>query len=123
MEATLFTLGVILILVGLIGQVKAKEIEVGTKNPVVRVILGLLGTAFVSIALGLGTGSLPDLLRGTPSATPPPAAATDLPAPTLKPATPEPAAPTEAPTLPPPPTARWSMRPSSSGPGWCPSRE
>jgi hypothetical protein len=32
-NTTLLTLGVILISVGIIGQVKAKEIEVGTKNP------------------------------------------------------------------------------------------
>jgi len=51
MEATLLTLGVILILVGLIGQVKAKEIEVGTKNTLVRIILGLIGVVFVIIAL------------------------------------------------------------------------
>ena len=51
LKTTLLTLGVILILVGLIGQVKAKEIEVGTKNPLARLVLGLIGFAFVGVAL------------------------------------------------------------------------
>ena len=51
MEATLLTLGVLLLLVGLVGQVKAKEIEVGTRNPAVRVILGIIGAAFIIVAL------------------------------------------------------------------------
>ncbi len=51
MGPTLLTLGVILLVVGLIGQVKAREIEVGTQNPIVRVILGLIGLTFVLIAL------------------------------------------------------------------------
>ena len=52
MGPTLLTLGVILLVVGLIGQVKAREIEVGTQNPIVRVILGLIGLTFVLIARG-----------------------------------------------------------------------
>lgn len=104
MEATLLTLGVILILVGLIGQVKAKEIEVGTKNPIVRFILGLLGLFFVSTALGMGTGLLPELLAPTPTITPSPTPAIEPPPPTFTPVTPEPAVPTEVPTFPPPPT-------------------
>lgn len=51
MEATLLTFGVLLILIGLIGKVKAKEIDVGTQNPFVRIILGVIGVLFVSIAL------------------------------------------------------------------------
>ncbi len=51
METTLLTMGILLMLVGLIGQVKAKEIEVGTKNPFVRIILGVIGVIFVYLAL------------------------------------------------------------------------
>ena len=51
MESTMLTLGVLLIVLGLIGQVKAKELEVGTKNPYARIILGFIGVVFVSIAI------------------------------------------------------------------------
>jgi hypothetical protein len=51
METTLLTLGILLILIGLIGQVKAKEIEVGTNNTFVRIILGVIGVVFVYLAL------------------------------------------------------------------------
>lgn len=51
MGPVLLTLGIILLLVGLIGQVKAKEIEVGTQNVAVRIILGLIGLAFVFLAI------------------------------------------------------------------------
>lgn len=47
----LLTLGVLLLLVALIGQVKAQQLEVGTKNPFARVILGIMGIIFVYIAL------------------------------------------------------------------------
>jgi hypothetical protein len=73
MEATLLTLGVLLILVGLLGQVKAQEIEVGTKNPIARTILGLVGVVFVVISLrpllaGLGL-PLPPMALPTPADT------------------------------------------------------
>mgnify|MGYP001059525042 CR=1 FL=1 len=73
MEATLLTLGVLLILVGLLGQVKAQEIEVGTKNPIARTILGMVGVVFVTIALrpllgGLGL-PLPPMALPTPITT------------------------------------------------------
>lgn len=51
MDATLLTLGILLLLVGLIGQVKAKEIEIGTTNPFVRTILAIIGVVFVYLAL------------------------------------------------------------------------
>jgi sulfatase modifying factor 1 len=51
MSSTLLTLGIILLLVGLIGHVKAKEIDVGTKNVVVRIILSIIGLFFVSLAI------------------------------------------------------------------------
>jgi hypothetical protein len=88
-ESVLITIGVILLLVGLIGQVKAKELEVGTKNVLVRIILGLLGLVFIGIALGLifkltlqpqittptpetPTQETPTILPPTISNTPPP---------------------------------------------------
>ncbi len=77
MEATLLTLGVLLILVGLIGQVKAKEIEVGTKNTPVRIILGLIGFLFVYVAL---SKSVPLPLVSMPSPTAPVPKATSTPA-------------------------------------------
>jgi hypothetical protein len=48
---TFLTLGVLLLLVGIVGQVKAKEIEVGTKNPLARIILGLIGLLFISVSI------------------------------------------------------------------------
>jgi hypothetical protein len=47
----LLTLGVTLLLVGLIGKVKTKDMEVGTENKIVRVIVGSIGAAFVALAL------------------------------------------------------------------------
>lgn len=51
MPETLLTLGVILFLVGLIGQVKAKELELGTTNRLARFIIGVIGMGFISISL------------------------------------------------------------------------
>jgi hypothetical protein len=50
-KTTLLTLGVLLLLVGMIGQVRAKELEVGTRNPFVRIILGVMGAVFIAVAL------------------------------------------------------------------------
>lgn len=79
MDATLLTLGILLMLVGLIGQVKAKELEVGTKNPVVRVILLIIGVGFVYLALskdylpgfGEATQVPPTSSAGEPTSGPP----------------------------------------------------
>jgi hypothetical protein len=49
--AVLLTLGVTLLLVGLVGKVKSKEFEVGTENKTVRVILGSIGAVFIGLAL------------------------------------------------------------------------
>jgi hypothetical protein len=49
--AVLLTLGVTLLLVGLVGRVKSKDFEVGTENKIVRFILGTLGAAFIVLAL------------------------------------------------------------------------
>ncbi|MCZ6595998.1 MAG: hypothetical protein O6943_13955 [Bacteroidetes bacterium] len=46
-EVTLLVFGILLLLVGLLGKVKAKEIEVGTSSRIVRIVLSLLGIVFV----------------------------------------------------------------------------
>jgi hypothetical protein len=55
MDATvilgMLTLGIILLLVGLVGKVKAKEIEVGTNNKFVRAIIGIFGLGLTILAL------------------------------------------------------------------------
>ena len=45
-QTILFVFGAILFLVGLIGHVKAKEIEVGSTSKTVRVLSFILGTVF-----------------------------------------------------------------------------
>jgi hypothetical protein len=47
----LLTLGVTLLLVGLIGKVKSGDLEVGTENKAVRLILGVIGAAFIGLSL------------------------------------------------------------------------
>ena len=47
----LLSLGVILLLVGLVGKVKAQQLEVGTNNKVIRIIVGCLGTIFIILSL------------------------------------------------------------------------
>lgn len=51
--AVLLTLGVILLLVGLVGKVKAREMEVGAENKTVRFIIGSIGAVFIALALFL----------------------------------------------------------------------
>lgn len=47
----ILTLGIILLLVGLVGKVKAKEIEVGTNNKLARAIIGILGFGLTILAV------------------------------------------------------------------------
>ena len=49
----LLSLGVALLLVGLIGKVKAKELEVGTSNKTARIILGVIGFLFIALSFYL----------------------------------------------------------------------
>jgi hypothetical protein len=49
----LFTSGVILLVVGLMGRVKAKEVEVGTSNKIVRVVSGAIGVVFICLSIYL----------------------------------------------------------------------
>jgi hypothetical protein len=89
METTLLTLGVLLVLVGLIGQVKAKEIEVGTKSPFVRIILGLMGVVFVYMSLSKGfLPSLPIPPSSVPTSLSPAHTPTPSPTETLTPTIP-----------------------------------
>lgn len=52
-EVALFISGILLILVGLVGRIKARELEVGTDSKVTRVIVGVLGASFVAVSFGL----------------------------------------------------------------------
>jgi hypothetical protein len=51
--AVLLTLGVTLLLVGLVGRIKTKDMEVGTENKTVRFIIGVIGAAFIALALSV----------------------------------------------------------------------
>jgi hypothetical protein len=66
---TLLTLGVMLLLVGIIGQVKAKELDVGTKNPLARIIIGLIGLFFIGLSLYQSFFIPPSPSTPTPGAT------------------------------------------------------
>ncbi len=56
-EVALLIFGILLLLLGLVGQVKAKEIEVGTSNSVVRIVATLVGVLFIVLSFD------PDLPR------------------------------------------------------------
>jgi hypothetical protein len=49
--AVLLSLGVALLLVGLVGKVKTRDMEVGTENKTVRFIVGSIGAAFIALSL------------------------------------------------------------------------
>lgn len=50
-DIALLTFGVILFLLGLIGRVKAKDLDVGTNNVFARAIGGTLGVLFIGLSL------------------------------------------------------------------------
>ena len=56
-EVALLIFGILLLLLGLVGQVKAKEIEVGTSNSIVRIVATLVGVLFIVLSFD------PDLPR------------------------------------------------------------
>src|SRR5262245_10703418 len=56
-EVTLLVFGILLLLIGLIGRVKAQQLEVGTENPLVRVVTAIVGLLLVASSLN------PDLPR------------------------------------------------------------
>ena len=53
-EVALLSFGVILLLLGLIGRVKAKEIDVGTSSAVARVIVAVIGLALIVVSFDPG---------------------------------------------------------------------
>ncbi len=53
-EVALLSFGVILLLLGLIGRVKAKEIDVGTSSAVARVIVAIIGLALIVVSFDPG---------------------------------------------------------------------
>ena len=56
-EVTLLIFGILLLLIGLVGKVKAKELEVGTSSKFARAATGVVGVAL--IILSLPTDRLP----------------------------------------------------------------
>ncbi len=63
-EVTLLVFGILLILVGLVGKVKAKELEIGASSKIVRVVLSIVGIVLVVLSFN------PDIARNffsTPS--------------------------------------------------------
>ena len=49
----LLLVGIVLLLVGLVGKVKAKELEVGTSNKIARIVTGSIGVVLVVLSFGL----------------------------------------------------------------------
>jgi hypothetical protein len=76
---SVLALGIALLLVGLVGKVKAKELEVGTDNKAARIIIGVLGLGLTLLAF---YGILAPVIKPAPQPTltaapvVPPAAAT-----------------------------------------------
>lgn len=56
-EVTLLIFGILLLLVGLVGRVKAKELEIGTSSKMVRLVLSLLGIALLVLSFN------PDIVK------------------------------------------------------------
>jgi len=50
-NVTLLIFGILLLLTGLIGKIKAKELEIGTESRVIRVVVGLIGVGLVILSL------------------------------------------------------------------------
>ena len=49
-ETTLLVFGILLLLIGLVGQVKARELEIGTSNILTRAVIGLIGVLFIVLS-------------------------------------------------------------------------
>lgn len=56
-EATLLVFGILLLLIGLVGKVKARELEVGTSSRITRVVTATLGIVLIVLSLS------PDVAR------------------------------------------------------------
>ena len=50
-ETALLVFGILLLLIGLVGQVKAKELEIGTSSTVARAVIGVVGVALIILSL------------------------------------------------------------------------
>ena len=67
-ETALLVFGILLLLIGLVGQVKAKELEVGTSNAVARTVIGVVGAVLIGLSVAASNQILPLLNRAdTPS--------------------------------------------------------
>ena len=66
-EVALLVFGILLLLVGLVGKVKAKELEVGTSSTIIRIVTGLVGVAL--IVLSLAFTDLAERFSRTPAPT------------------------------------------------------
>lgn len=49
-EVTLLVFGILLLLLGLVGKIKAKELEVGTSSTTVRVVTSLIGFVLITLS-------------------------------------------------------------------------
>jgi len=58
LSVALLSVGVVLLLLGLLGSVKFKDYDVGTQSRAVRALVGLLGAVFIGLAL-TSTGYVP----------------------------------------------------------------
>jgi len=56
-EVTLLVFGILLFLVGLVGKVKAKELEVGTSSKMARIIIAMAGLVLVVLSFN------PDIIK------------------------------------------------------------
>ena len=50
-ETTLLIFGILLLLIGLVGNVKAKELEIGTDSIVARTVIGIVGAVLIGLSL------------------------------------------------------------------------
>ncbi|MDH3422971.1 MAG: hypothetical protein OEN00_08255 [Gemmatimonadota bacterium] len=73
-NVALLVFGILLLLVGLVGKVKAKELEIGTSSKVARTVIGLIGALLVALSLApsLTTITQPPPADDPPISTPPP---------------------------------------------------
>ena len=56
-SVALLVFGILLLLIGLIGKVKAKELEVGTSSRTIRSVVGTVGVVLITLSL-IETGML-----------------------------------------------------------------
>ena len=49
-QVTLLVFGILLMLLGLVGKIKAKEIEVGTSSAIVRIVTGFIGIVLIVLS-------------------------------------------------------------------------